>query len=124
MISAATIIHYIDDMSQGLAFYEALGLESTSTSPGWSTLQVVPGLELALHTGKAPRPDEPHPFDAMTTALSLSVDDLEPYCQRITAAGGQVHRILEPREHIPVRMALVSDPDGNGFQINQFVPPA
>ena len=121
MITAATIIHYIDDMERAIGFYRAVGLEATSESPGWSTFKVLPGLELALHAGKTAASGESHPFDAMTTTFSMSVDDLEPYCERVTAAGGEVQRILEPREHIPVRMALVSDPDGNGFQINQYV---
>ena len=121
MITSATVIHYIEDMGVSLGFYRDIGLATTSESPGWSTFAVVPGLELALHSGRPDRGNEPHPFDAMTTTLSLSVDDLGPYCDAIAAGGGTVHRVVEPREHIPVRMALVSDPDGNGFQINQYV---
>lgn len=121
MITSATIIHYIEDMKSSLDFYRGLSLETTSESPGWSTFAVLPGLELALHGGRARTRGEPHPFDALTTTFSMSVDDLEPYCERVREAGGEVHRVLEPREHIPVRMALVSDPDGNGFQINQYV---
>ena len=51
----------------------------------------------------------------------LTVDDLDAYCSRITEQGGVMDRILEPREGIPVRMGLVRDPSGNGFQVNQYV---
>lgn len=122
-ITATTTIHYVADMSRALSFYKSLGLTATSESDGWSTLALAAGSELALHPREA-REAGDHPFHAFRTTLSLSVDDLAPYTERLVAAGGEVLEVMEPRPGIPVRMALVRDTEGNGFQINQFVPPA
>jgi predicted enzyme related to lactoylglutathione lyase len=117
----ATIIHYIDDMDEALAFYkEAMLFESTSESPYWSTVRVSPGLELGLHpaikkdTGKS---DGIHPFDAGDTSLSLDVEDFESYVERIEAHGGKLDRIVTPDHDPTTRIVLVCDPAGNGFQI-------
>ncbi len=124
MVSEAMVVYYIDDTDQTLSFYKnALGLVTTSESPGWSTLRVTEGFELALHArffGGSTAPEK-HPFDTGEPALAVSVDDLEAYCKRITAHGGSLDRILEPRQGIPVRTGLVRDPSGNGFQVNQYV---
>ena len=123
MITAAMVIFYIDDMDQALSFYKtALGLTATTESSGWSTFRVADTFEIALHTGAAPvDAQSPHPFDALTTTLVLSVDDLDGYCSRIVEHGGTLDRVLEPRDGIPVRMGLVRDPYGNGFQVNEYV---
>lgn len=125
MITEAMVIHYIDDMDDSLTFYKtALGLEATTESSGWSTLRVNDGLELALHTrvdsaGKTGT--GAHPFDEGETTLVLTVDDLRAYCNRIRSHGGSLDRIIEPHENVPIRMGLVRDPSGNGFQVNQYV---
>ncbi len=127
MIDSALVVHYIDDMDQALSFYKtALGLTPSTESPGWSTLRVTEGLELALHIrgdgeGRGAGSADVHPFDAFETTLVLFVGDLEACCDRITDQGGSLDRVLEPRDGIPIRMALVRDPSGNGFQVNQFV---
>ena len=126
MITAAMVIHYIDDMDQALSFYKvALGLTATAESSGWSTFRVADTFEIALHTrgdGVAPvDAQSAHPFDAFTTTLVLSVDDLDGYCNRIVEHGGTLDRVLEPHDGIPVRMGLVRDPSGNGFQVNEYV---
>ena len=127
MITAAIVLHYIDDMERALSFYKsAFGLSVTTESPGWSTLGVTEGFELALHIRESRVKDnagapDAHPFDAFETTLVLFVDVLEACCNRITEHGGSLDRILEPREGIPIRTALVRDPSGNGFQVNQYV---
>ena len=61
-ITASTTIHYVSDMDRALGFYKnALELATTSESPGWSTLRLTEGCELALHIAE-PKPQEPHPF--------------------------------------------------------------
>ena len=124
MVTGAMVIHYIDNMNQAISFYkDALGLAVNTESPGWSTFRVTETLELGLHTrgDEYAGPKDFHPFDASETLLVLTVDDLDAYCSRITEQGGVMDRILEPREGIPVRMGLVRDPSGNGFQVNQYV---
>jgi predicted enzyme related to lactoylglutathione lyase len=122
MITTAMVVHYIDDMEKALSFYKSgLGLSADTESPGWSTLKVNDGLDLALHTGGGTDSSVPHPHTAFQTTLVLTVDDLEAYLPRIVEYGGRLDQIIEPREGIPVRMALVWDPAGNGFQVNQYV---
>ena len=126
MISSAMVVHYIEDMDEALSFYkDGIGLTATTESPGWSTLRVTETFELAVHTrgeGAAPIDRQAaHPFDAFVSTLVLTVDDLEAYCERIVKLGGTLDRVLEPRDGIPVRMALVRDPSNNGFQVNQYV---
>ena len=126
MVTAVMVIHYVHDMDQALSFYKiALGLTTTTESSGWSTFRVTDTCEIGLHThgdGAIPiDPQSAHPFDAFATTLVLTVDDLDGYCSRIMKQGGTLDRILEPRDGIPVRMGLVRDPSGNGFQVNQYV---
>ena len=109
-------------MDKVLSFYiTALGLEAEMESDRWSALKVTDGLQLGLHT-REKRPDaDKHPFESLETTLVVNVDDVDAYCIQVTESGGAVDRVIEPRDGIPVRMTLVRDPSGNGFQINQFV---
>jgi predicted enzyme related to lactoylglutathione lyase len=124
MISSTMIILYIHNMDDSLTFYkEAIGLESVSESAYWSTLRVNAGLELALHPKikKGVDTDQPHPFDAGETTLSLTVDNLDAYVARVKEHGGRLERVVEPADGRRSRMGLVFDPSGNGFQVNQIV---
>jgi predicted enzyme related to lactoylglutathione lyase len=117
----ATIIHYIADMDRALSFYKgAMNFGSTSESPYWSSLRVSDGFELGLHPALKKSADDSgnvHPFDAGETSLSLDVDDLDSCIDRIKVQGGSLERIFTP-DHDPARrIALVYDPDGNGFQV-------
>lgn len=118
------IILYIDNMDDSLTFYkEAIGLESISEASYWSTLRVNDGLELALHPKikEGEETDQPHPFNAGETTLSLTVDDLDAYTARIIKHGGRLEHVVEPADGRRSRMGLVFDPSGNGFQVNQIV---
>ena len=124
MVTSALIVYYIDDVDQALSFYNnAVGLKVLTESPGWSTLNVVDGFEIGLHirgSNSTHVAADKHPFDTGETTLAFNVDDLEACCTRITEQGGSLDRVIEPREEIPVRMGLVRDPSGNGFQVNQY----
>ena len=118
------VIHYVDSMDQAILFYQnALRLTVLTQSPGWSTLRINETLELALHTRGDAHTGcaEKHPFDTFETTLVLTVDDLATYCEQVTEYGGTLDRIIEPHPGVPVRMGLVRDPAGNGFQVNQYV---
>ena len=38
---------------------------------------------------------------------------------RATAEGARLVEIREPEAHVPVRLAVLIDPDGNGFELRQ-----
>jgi predicted enzyme related to lactoylglutathione lyase len=111
------VIQYVHDMSRAVAFYrDAMGLKVVMESPGWSMLScgnalvglhvIEPGVSegLALHAG-----------------LSLEVPDLEAALVDIRKAGGKLREIREPEPHIPVRLAVVEDSEGNVFEIGHMV---
>ena len=116
------VIHYVRDMDRACAFYrDALGLAPEPTpgsgSRGWNTFRC-DGLILALHIlpGKdsveAPLPH---------AGLNLEVDDLDGAIVALRAAGGELRALQEAGGGVPVRVASVADPDGNGFELRQHV---
>ena len=53
--------------------------------------------------------------------LNLQVEDLETALAELKAGGGTVRAIHEAGGGVPVRVAEVADPDGNGFELRQHV---
>ena len=90
-VTGSTTIHYVRDMSRAVNFYEqVLDLAVTSKSPGWSTLRLSGGCELALHIkDDVDSGSTPHPFDALETTLALSVDNLDECVERVISTGGE-----------------------------------
>ncbi|MXZ87928.1 MAG: hypothetical protein F4Z07_03635 [Dehalococcoidia bacterium] len=116
------VIHYVRDMERACAFYrDTLGLPEERTpgsgSPGWNTFRC-DGLILALHTlppGDSAEGPLPH------AGLNLEVDDLDSALAELRAGGGAVRGVQEAGGGVPVRVAEVADPDGNGFELRQHV---
>ena len=111
------IIHYVEDMDRALRFHrDVIGLEVIEASPGWSTLRcggcivalhiLGPGMNVATvdHAG-----------------LNLRVDDLDGAVAEVIAGGGHVKEVREAGGGVPVRIAELSDPEGNGFELRQPV---
>lgn len=110
------VIHYVYDMDRAYAFYnETLGLAPDTRSAGWSTLKCGDTL-LALHS-VVEGEEQPLPH----AGLNLQVDDLKAAVQELEAAGATVLKIREAGGGAPVRLAEVCDPEGNGFQLREFV---
>ena len=116
------VIHYVSDMERACAFYhDTLGLPEESTpgsgSPGWNTFRC-DGLIVALHIlPAADSPEGPLPH----AGLNLEVDDLDAAVAELQAAGGELRALHEAGGGIPVRVAEVADPDGNGFELRQHL---
>ena len=111
------IIHYVYDMDRAYSFYnETLGLVPDTRSPGWSTLKCG-DLIVALHILGKEHEEGPLPH----AGLNLQVDDLDAAVKELQAAGGSVQQVREAGGGVPVRLAEVSDPEGNGFELRQFV---
>ena len=116
------VIHYVRDMERACAFYgQTLGLSEEATpgsgSPGWNTFRC-DGLILALHilpAGESAEGPLPH------AGLNLEVDNLDTALAELQSAGGKLRALNEAGGGIPVRVAEVADPDGNGFELRQHV---
>ena len=117
------VIHYVRDMERACAFYQrcsgAGGLRRPpgSGSPGWNTFHC-DGLIIALHilpAGESAEGPMPH------AGLNLEVADLDAALAELQAAGGELRALHEAGGGVPVRVAEVTDPDGNGFELRQVV---
>jgi hypothetical protein len=90
-------------------------MESETRSDGWSTLKCR-GLRLVLHI--LDQGDE-HPIPH--AGLNLQVDDLDTAVEEHKAASATIIAVREVGGNVPVRLAEVKDPDGNGFEVNQYL---
>ncbi|MYD27571.1 MAG: hypothetical protein F4X03_01440 [Dehalococcoidia bacterium] len=116
------VIHYVRDMDRACAFYrDTLGLPEEPTpgsgSSGWNTFRC-DGLIVALHILPA---EGAHEGPLPHAGLNLQVDDLDSAVAEVRAAGGTVRAVQEAGGGVPVRVAEVTDPDGNGFELRQHV---
>jgi len=109
------VIHYVKDMERAYTFYnEILGLVPDTRSSGWSTLKCGDFL-LALHILPAGSAGlVPH------AGLNLEVDNLDDAVKEVEAGGGIVHKLRAVPE-APVRLAEISDPEGNNIELRQFI---
>ncbi|HVN02606.1 MAG TPA: VOC family protein [Caulobacteraceae bacterium] len=109
------VIQYVHDMGRAVAFYrDGVGLPVVAESPGWSMLSCGDAL-LGLHgiySGVLERP-------VAYAGLNLQVDDLDPAIERAVAAGAKLVEVREPEPRVPVRLGVLIDPDGNGFELRQ-----
>lgn len=109
------IVRYVADMERAYAFHaEGLGLTPVAKSSGWSMLACGDAL-VGLHLIYGGVSERPVPF----AGLNLEVDDLDAAVDRALNAGAMLVEIREPEPHIPVRLAVLIDPDGGGFELRQ-----
>ena len=108
------VIHYVHDMDRAKAFYTgSFHVSPLFESSGWTTLdfgQIV----LALHS-------LPTGADCLlpNAGLNLEVDNIEEIQADIERLGGRLIELHEPRDHVPIRIALFQDSEGNGFELRQ-----
>ena len=110
------VIHYVNDMKRGIAFYRSVfNVAPSFESAGWTTLDF-DVFELALHILSPKEKDEsvlPH------AGLNLLVDNIEVMQIAIEAQGGRLVELREPSGGVPVRVAAFKDSEGNGFELRQ-----
>ena len=114
---ALMIIQYARNVERALAFCrDAIGLDLVEARDGWAKLKCDGGY-LALHGPHPAMIEHPVPF----AGLNLQVEDLDLHVARALAAGAQLKEIVEPERGIPIRLAVMIDPEGNGFELHQRV---
>ena len=114
------VVRYVFDMDRAYDFHAVgLGLTPISKTGGWSMLacgDAVVGLH-AIYAGVTERP-------VAYAGLNLEVDDLDAAVVRATDCGAKLLEVREPEPGVPVRLAVLTDPDGNGFELRQTVQPS
>jgi predicted enzyme related to lactoylglutathione lyase len=111
------VILYVHDMPGAVAFYrDGVGLEVVATSSGWSMLRSGDAL-VGLHGIYGSVSERPVPY----AGLNLEVDDLDPAIAQAVAHGAKLVEIREPEPRIRVRLGVLIDPAGNGFELRQQV---
>ena len=109
------VILYVYDMDRAVAFYrDGIGLEVATESPGWSLLRCGDasiGLH-HIHGGVTERP-------VAYAGLNLEVDDLDAAIAKAVEHGATLTEIREPEPRVPVRLGVLVDPDGNGFELRR-----
>jgi len=109
------VIQYVHDMRRAVAFYrDGIGLPVVAESAGWSMLSCGDAL-LGLHGIYAGVPERPVPY----AGLNLQVDELDSAIERAVSQGARLVEIREPEPRVPVRLGVLIDPDGNGFELRQ-----
>ena len=101
------------DMDRAIASYrDVIGLNVRSQSPGWSELTFGDAV-VALHGGGTPEFKE--------TGLSIQVRDIQQACEEVVSGGGQLRSGPTDRPGEPIKLAHLSDTEGNGFTFSQYV---
>ena len=101
------------DMDRAVGFYrDVVGLKVRSQSDAWSELVFGDAL-LGLHGGGSGALKE--------TGLGLQVADLEAACGDVSKGGGSVVKEPSDRPGEPIRLAQVSDTEGNILSLTQYV---
>ena len=112
-IESVKFILWAQDMDRAIAFWKgAVGLGSKMESPYWTELTHGTTI-VALHGGGD--------GTFRQTGLGLQVDDAEQACREIEAAGGTIRNPPVLRENEGIKLADVTDPEGNGFAISEWV---
>jgi lactoylglutathione lyase len=112
-IESVKFILWADDMDRAIAFWKgAIGLGSRLETPHWTELTHGTTV-IALHGGGD--------STFQQTGLGLQVADADEACREITAAGGVVRNPPVLREREGIKLADVTDTEGNGFAISEWV---
>lgn len=109
------VVLYVHDMARAVAFYrDGIGLEVATESPGWSALRCGDA-SIGLHRVYSAAGEQPVPY----AGLNLEVDDLDAAIAQAVEHGATLTEIREPEPHVPVRLGVLVDPEGNGFELRR-----
>ena len=101
------------DMDRAVAFYgDVMGLSVTSKFPRWSEM-ALDGAIVAIHIGGGGRQNR--------TSLSFTVGNIESACEEVKAGVGRVVKGPTLEDHVPLKLALVADTEGNVVKLGEYV---
>lgn len=109
------VVLYVPDMPAAVAFYrDGVGLSVMTQSPGWSRL-ACGDASVGLHLIERGVDERPVPY----AGPNFQVDDLEPAVERAIRHGATLIAIREAQPRVPVRLGVMLDTAGNGFEFRQ-----
>ncbi|MGH2365214.1 MAG: VOC family protein [Chloroflexota bacterium] len=101
----------VSDMARAARFYkQAFNLTAAMESPYWSEFSLATNVILALHGGMQ---------GGIEMGLGFEVEDVSSAVAEVEAAGGRVFAPVEDKPNEGIRIATVTDPDGNHIRIAQ-----
>ena len=104
---------WAEDMDRAVAFWrDTVGLTLGFASPHWSELRHGDAV-VALHGGGD--------GSFKPTGLGFQVDDIDAAVAQFAAGGAEVRLPPTAREGEPIKLAELTDPEGNGFSVSQYV---
>ena len=99
------------DMDRAITFYtDVMSLEVKFQSPDWTELTYGDAV-VALHSGGN--------GEFKGTGLGFTVADVETACQEVVTGGGKVRSGPSERPGEPIILAMLTDTEGNGFELAQ-----
>jgi catechol 2,3-dioxygenase-like lactoylglutathione lyase family enzyme len=109
------VVRYVHDMGRAVAFHrDGLGLALIAESPGWSMFACGDAI-VGLHAIYAGVSERPTPY----AGLNLEVDELDAAVAKAVRHGAKLVEVREPEAGVPVRLGVLLDPDGGGFELRQ-----
>ena len=112
-VQQVKFILWVHDMDRAVAFWRGVvGLAERMTSPHWSELTYGDAV-VALHGGGDGAFRE--------TGLGIQVANLDAACEEVVAGGGAIRTPPAARPGEPIKLADVTDPEGNGFMMSEWV---
>jgi catechol 2,3-dioxygenase-like lactoylglutathione lyase family enzyme len=120
MIHGGNATIYVADLERSIRFYvQTLGLKlRMRAGDGWAEIDAGPGLVIGLHPAEAGH--TPAPGQRGSVAIGLNVDvALEVVVAALEKKGVAFGGPIVEDEH--VRLAFLSDPDGNALYLAQVL---
>jgi catechol 2,3-dioxygenase-like lactoylglutathione lyase family enzyme len=111
------VVLYVHDMDRAVAFWrDGVGQPVMTQSPGWSRVGPESG-SIGLHLIEAGLEERPVAW----AGPNFQVADLDAAVARAVEHGAILDAIREAQPRVPVRLGVLRDPDGNGFELRQPV---
>ena len=116
MISGGNATIYVSNLEASLKFYtDILGFTLLYSTPGWASVKLGDSLTLGLHPT---HPGSPQPGTHGSISIGLEVDQpLEDVVSTLTGRGATFAGPINDTGF--VRLAFLSDPDGNELYLSQ-----
>lgn len=104
----------VQDMDRAIQFYEkTFGFKTLQKSGFWSNLDCGHGKVALCTFGNKKEREE--------TTLIIEVDNYKEAVEAIKKNGGEVLKVAEPYEGVPVFNVITVDPENNQITVSQMV---
>ncbi len=120
--SAITWFYY-DSLKEASAFYaDIIGLDEV-LDVGWAKIFKLPGKAFIGLVDASAGKGACQTQETNAVLLTLVVDDVPTWYERLTAAGVQIPSKVKLMEEIQIRTFFLNDPGGYALEIQEFLAP-